>query len=296
MTLLVLFAESISAASKVVWQGSMKFSSWSDVLNIDGNKLSGAKEDDVLHLSITASSGAQLQMSWGSGWTNFEDLGCKDISGDYEMIITAKNASYLRQGIHIKGVNYTLTAVTLISNDGQYETVSEDLFSWDGLMLSGATQGKTCTVGIKAYGGAGWYWPEYVDLSSYGSILINLLQPAAEAMTVQLFYGEKGVKSQTVAKGDTQCRISLTSAHKKAYSLNIISEKAQTIALGNVNLTDKQGNVVASSVENVVGDSRVLSTEYYNVSGLRLNGPQRGINIIKMNLEGGRSIVRKIIR
>ena len=295
LTVALLFPAGVRASETIVWQGTKKFTNWSDVLNIEGSKFSGAKADDVLHLSITVSAGAQLQMSWGSSWTNFEGLGSLGISGDYELLLTTQDVPRLRQGIHIKGVNFTLTAVILKTNDGQYETQAEELFAWQDMLLSGATQGKTCSVTLKSYGGAGWYWPEPKDLSSYGSIVISLLQPAAETMTAQLLYGETSVKSQTIAKGATLCKLTLTSAHKKAYSMNIISEKAQTVAIGSVNLTDKQGNVVPTAVDGfLAGAPRVLSVEYYNTAGVRLSRPQPGINIIKKNLEGGRTTVKTL--
>lgn len=286
-----------SAAETVIWQGSKQFLSWGDVLNIEGSKLSAAKADDVLHLSITAAAGAQLQVSWGNGWTNFDGLESLSVNGDYDMVVTTQDASRLRQGIHIKGVNFTLTAVTLKTNDGKYETLADDLFAWDDMLLSGAAQGQTCTVSLKPYGGAGWYWQEPKDLSGYGSIVIDLLQPASETMTAQLFYNEKSVKSQTIAKGATQCRITLTTAHRKTCSVNIISEKAQTVAIGSVNLADKQGNIVSTAVSLLpAATPQVLSVEYYNTAGVRLSRPQHGMNIVKTHYQGGRTIIRKEIR
>ena len=297
LALLTMLFVPVSAAETIIWQGSKQIQSWSDVLNIDGSKLSDAKADDVLHLSITASAGAQLQVSWGSDWTNFDGLDALSINGDFEMIVTKQDVNRLRQGIHIKGVNFTLTAVTLKTYDGKYETLSEELFAWNDMLVSGAVQGQACTVRLKPYGGAGWYWQEPKDLSNYGSIAIDLLQPASETMTVQLFYNEKNVKSQTIAKGETQCKIKLTTAHKKAYSVNIISEKAQIAAIGSVNLTDKQGNIVPTAISGHPADiPQILSIEYYNTAGVRLSQPQHGINIIKINYKGGRTIVRKEIR
>lgn len=283
------------ATDAIVWQGSQTFTGWSDVLNIDGSKLKEAKVDDVLHLSITTSPGAQLQLSWGNSWTCFEGLEHKSISGDYEMLLSAQDATRLRQGIHIKGVNFTLTAVTLRSNDGEYTTQSEHLFAWKDMLMSGATQGQACTIGLMPYGGAGWYWPEPIDLSSYGSIVIQLLQPAAEPLTVQLLYDDKGVKSQVIAPNATQCTLPLSSLHKNAYSLNIISEKAQTVSIGSVNLADKQGNTIPSAVGSLQEDSRkVISTHYYNAVGMRLPYPQTGINIVKTHVEEGQTLVRKV--
>lgn len=62
--MLLLFTMGARAAETVIWQGSKSFASWSDVLNIEGRLFSQTKADDVLHLSITASAGAQLQLSW----------------------------------------------------------------------------------------------------------------------------------------------------------------------------------------------------------------------------------------
>jgi len=293
--LLLLFVTGARAASTVVWEGTQTFSSWADQLNIDGSKFNNVKADDILLLSITASSGAQLQLSYGSKWTSFEGLDCLGITGDYQMVLTTQTISQLQQGIHVKGINYTLKAVTIVSNDGEYKTENA-LFAWKHLLTSGATKGQTCTIGLKAYGGAGWYWPETVDLSSYGNIVLELLQPAAETMTVQLLYGEKGVSRKNISKGSKKCQVSITPSCKDVWSVNIVSEKAQTVAVASVNITDKQGNIVPSGVEAITVGSRILSVEYYNLAGERLNGPQQGVNIIKTNLEGGRSIVRKILK
>lgn len=292
--MLLLSMMGARATETVIWQGSKSFASWSDVLNIEGRLFNQTKADDVLHLSITASAGAQLQLSWGNEWTCFEGLEHKDISGDDEMVLTASDVTRLRQGIHIKGTNFTLTAVTLSSNDGQYTTQAEDLFAWKDMLLSGATQGETCTVGLQAYGGAGWYWPETVDLSGYGSIVVELLQPAAETMTLQLFYGEKGVKSQVIAKGAMQGKLTLSTTHKKAYSLNIISEKAQAVSISSVNLTDRQGNPTPTGVNTPQADSHpIVGTEYYTLAGVRLTHPQAGINMVKQYTAGGRTVVWK---
>ena len=288
--LLLLVVIKAGATETTVWQGSKKFTSWSDVLNIDGSKLNKVNADDVLHLSIQASAGAQLQLSWGSSWTCFDGLEHKDINGDFEMVITAQDVNRIKQGIHIKGVNFTLTAVKLKSNDGEYTTMAEDLFDWKNMLPSGASQGQSCIVGLKAYGGVGWYWPEKVDLSGFKSDNVRDLK-------WQLLYDEKGVKRQNIIKGGTQCKLPLNTTHKNVSSLNIISEKAQTVAIGSVNLTDKQGNVVPTCIdEQSILASRILSVEYYNTAGVRLNLPQAGINIVKINLEGGRVIVRKELK
>ena len=293
MALLFISTLEAKATNTVVWQGSQQFTGWSDVLNIDGSKFGEARADDVLLFTITASNGAQLQISYGASWTNFDGLDCLDIEGDYQMALSSQTLQQVQQGIHIKGKNYTLTAVTIVSYDGEYSTESPDLFAWDQLLTSGATRGQSCTVGFLAYGGAGWYWPETVDLTSYGCIIIELLQPAPEAMTAQLLFGETGVRRQNFVKGARKCKVPIGRNCTNVWSLNLITDKAHTVTIASVNLADEQGNVVPSGTGRVATADRILSVEYYSLDGRRHSQPQRGINIVKTLFEGGRSTVRK---
>ena len=293
---LLLFSANMRAAETVVWQGSKQFQDWTDVVNIDGNKFRQTNTDDVLRLSITAGEGAQLQMSYGSDWTNFDGLGSLPIKGDYEMMMTSQTIGLLKQGIHIKGVNYTLTAVTLVRNDGKYTTASEELFGWRHMLTSGATRGESSSIGMMAYGGAGWYWHEGADMGDMGSVAVKLLQPAAETIIVQLLYDDSGVERLQIEKDGTSCMIPLSAKHNKVYSVNLMSQKSQTISLASVNLLDKRGNPVSTGINPVISEAQDASPEYYSLSGIRLNGPKPGINIIKTKTNGGGVISRKIIR
>ena len=186
------------------------------------------------------------------------------------------------------------TAATLTSDDGEYTTESADLFAWDRLLTSGATRGQSCTVSFKAYGGTGWYWPETVNLTEYSCVIIELLQPAPEAMTAQLLFGETGVRQQNFVKGAKKCKVPIGKNCTDVWSLNLITDKEQTVTIASVNLVDKQGNIVPSGVESIAANARIVSVEYYSLDGRRLAQPQPGINIVKTVLEGGRSTVRKI--
>ncbi len=291
----LLLSAGVQAAEIVVWQGTKQFKNWADVLNISGDKFSKAKADDVLRFSITAEGGVQLQVSYGSGWTSFEGLGALSVKGDYEMVLTSQTISQLQQGIHVKGVNYTLTAVTIVTNDGQYTTKAEVLFGWQQLLTSGATRGESSSIGLMAYGGAGWYWPDCIDLGTLGAINIELLQPAAETVIVQILYDETGVERMEIAQGEKSCKFPLSAKLNRAYSLNFMSQKAQTLSLASVNLTDKQGNIVSSGISPIL-DSQTVITEYYNLSGMRISSPHPGINIVRTKNNGGWTTVRKIIK
>lgn len=282
------------AASTVVWKGSKHFASWTDVVNISGEKFNSAKADDILLLSITAESGAQLQISYGSGWTNFEGLTALSVKGDYQMVLNAQTIERLCQGIHIKGINYTLTSVSIESSEGQYSTSCNSLFDWSDLQASGTSLGETSTMGIQAYGGCGWYWSEPIDLSAYGSIEVELLRPVTERLIVQLLYDDTGVKAQQIAIGGNKCKITLDSRFTGVYSLSFMSEKAQTLALASVNLLDKQGNPVTSAINSLSDDEPHAITEHYNISGIRLSVPQSSLNIVKTRYKDGRVMTRKV--
>lgn len=286
-------ALTMQGATTVVWQGIKTFSLWSDILDIRGSKFSKVKADDVVMFSLTVNGDAKLQVSYGSGWINFAGLEALPVAGDYSMVVTAQMAALLKQGIHVKGTGYTLKAVSIVSNDAGYTTSSADLFAWTDLLTSGATRGETSTVSVMAYGGVGWYWPEPRDLSGFGSIEISLLQPAAEPVIVQLLYGDTGVKCVTMARGTTTCRLMLNAAHKSVYSFNIMSKKAQVVAIGSVNILDKQGNVTAIGQ---LDNPTCQTTRSYNLNGMEHDQPNKGINIVESKTQGGQTSARKIVR
>lgn len=276
-----------------VWQGSKTFSTWSDVLNISGSNFSKVKADDVVVFCLKSNGDAKLQVSYGSAWTNFSGLEALPVVGDYSMVVTTQTSSWLKQGIHVKGTGYTLTAVNIISNDAEYSTNSADLFAWNDLITSGATRGETITLSLMPYGGAGWYWPETRDLSTFGSIEINLLQPAAEPLIVQLLYGDTSVKRMNIAKEATTCRLTLSAVHTSAYSFNIMSEKPQVVAIGSVNLLDKEEKLTGVSPIEYHDES---TTTYYSKNGMQLAQPSQGVNIVVTETQGGRTCARKITR
>jgi hypothetical protein len=280
-------------ATITVWQGCKTFSTWSDVLNISGSNFLKVKADDVVVFCLTSNGDAKLQVSYGSVWINFAGLESLPVAGDYSMVVTSQTAGWLKQGIHVKGTGYTLTAVNIVINDADYTTNSADLFAWNSLMTSGATRGERSTVSLMAYGGAGWYWSEARDLSVFGSIEINLLQPALEPVIVQLLYGDTSAKRMKIAKGATTCRLALSGAHTSAYSFNIMSEKPQTVAIGSVNLLDKEGKLTGISQ---VEDGDESATTYYGLDGMRLKQPCQRINIVVTKIQGGRTYARKITK
>lgn len=297
------FVSSANAVTITLWSGQKTYTNWSDVINIDGSKFSEVKADDVVRFVIKTSNNAQLQVSYGTGWINFDGLSSLSITGTYEMVVTNTMVSQLKQGIHVKGINYTLSAVELVSGNEPYVTECETLFGWEKLLVSGATKGETSSVGIKAYGGTGWYWREGIDFTQYRNLDIQFQQPLSSPLILQLLYGESGILGVTISAGRENYILSFSSNHKDVYSLNFISERPQNISLGSVNLIDKQGNIVTSGIKNVdfntgndaFDETMIVKRQYYNAAGQRMDCPQPGLNILYMELKDGRVVTRKYI-
>ena len=83
------FCLSSGATVRTLWSGNKAFASWSDCQDIAATALAAVKPESLLQLDISARSGAQLQISYGSSWTNLPGLGALGISGNFELLVTA---------------------------------------------------------------------------------------------------------------------------------------------------------------------------------------------------------------
>lgn len=109
-----------------IWEGPLIMGSWADAAILEGDLFADVQDGDIMRLNITATNDAQLQISYGNSWTNFDGLSALPIKGTYDFAITRDNLPMLLQGIHIKGINYTLKSVRIIKHDGsetEVETV-----------------------------------------------------------------------------------------------------------------------------------------------------------------------------
>ncbi len=297
--ILLMLAAPAKATTTTIWSGQKTFTNWGDVVNVDGSKFSSVQPDDVVRFVIQASSGAQLQVSYGSSWTNFDGLSAMSISGNYEMVVSTAMVSQLKQGIHVKGVNYTLSAIVLVTGNEPYTTECESLFAWDDLHVSGVTKGKYSGLGFKDYSGAGWYWAEGTDLGQYRFLDIQMQQPLSSMLIIQVLDDVAGARSINVAAGNEKYRLTLPTNFNHVYSVCFLSQKSQNVSLGSVNLIDRQGNIVTTGIRQVENDlyhdDSVVSREYLNAAGQYLDAPQKGLNIVRLKLKNGKEIVRKFI-
>lgn len=287
----------LEASTTTVWSGNKSFGNWSDVVNINGSAFQGVEADDVVHFEIAASDGAQLQVSYGSGWTNFSGLEHLGISGSYDLIVTSAMVAQLKQGIHVKGVNYTLTAVQLIKRDESYSTENDALFGWEHIQESGCRKGSKCNISLMAYGGFGWVWPEGADLSQADAVEVNFGAPLEEDIIMQVFYGNDRVRRTTITAGSTVRQMKVFSMMTQVTSVNFISEKPQTIALLSVNITDENGAPITSGINAVQDCNQVVKNQkIYDISGRQVGGLQKGINIAVTEYTTGHRTVKKLIR
>lgn len=289
------FSVTAFAVSTTLWSGSKQFrTSWNDVVNIAGAKFLDTQVGDVLVLSIDASSGAKLQISYGSQWKNFDGLASLEIGGCFNMFISESMLSCFQEGIHIKGVNYKLTQVSILHSDQDFMTKSDKLFAWDKMIVSGAEKGSRGTVGIKERGGIGWYWPDEIDMSGYKQIDVEMQQEVLSPVIVQILYGEKSVLASTIEAGEKSCSLLLSSQMKNVYSLNIMSASPQAVLLAQVNLLDNQGNPVVTSIQSV-GDDAEETVTYFSINGKQIECPVKGVNIMRIKTKSGKTVVKKVL-
>lgn len=294
MVVLCLLSLQMAATTTVLWSGKKVFASWSDVIHVAGSKFGQVEADDIVCFEIEAGSGAQIQVSYGSGWTNFEGLEHLGISGSYDMIVASGMVSQLKQGIHVKGVNYTLTAIKLLKRDQAYTTQNEELFGWDLLMESGSDKGDKCNISMKAYGGCGWVWPQGADFSQVRWVEVCFAAPLEQPLIIQVYDDKGGIKRVVAPIGSTEKLLAITGGMSVATCLSFISEKPQTIALQSVNVKDKSGNLITSDVESVSSDAWVVKSErYYDMNGRKMTDMQSGLNIVVTEYVTGQQRVKK---
>lgn len=284
------------AETTTIWKGNKTFTSWSDVINIAGSQFEEVEADDIIKLLIQAGEGAQLQISYGNGWTNFEGIEHTSITGNYEMIVKADMVNKLKQGIHIKGINYTLTDVELVKRNKTYTTENDSLFNWNDMLESGCSKGAKCNITFKAYGGCGWHWPKGADFNGVRTIEAIFMEPLSEALIMQIFYDDGYIRRSTITKGNTTKSVIISSISKPITSINFISEKEQTIALESINIKDKNGNVIDTGLDNIRNTTNIKSTIIYDGNGRIQNEIQKGLNIIVTEYKNKKREVKKIYR
>lgn len=284
---------SMMGSTTSLWSGNQNFTDWSTVVNISGSKFQKVKAGNLVHFVMETRDGAQLQVSYGSSWTNLPDLSSRSVSGNYDMLVTQSMVSQLKQGIHVKGVNFTLTAVQLFAFDGSYTTESPEFFAWDDLFVSGGTKDDTW-LSMKPYSGAGWYWAAAQDFSVYDSLQIKFQMPTDQPLQLQVLYSSSGVRRVTLPADTESYSLRLTTAMKAVYSVNLLAEQAQSVALASVNFVDKEGNIVPTAIEDMKLGGE--DEDFYDLSGRRIvRQLGRGPAVVRRRLSGGTYQTRKVM-
>lgn len=274
MTIAMLGATctTMTAKTQQLWTGSATFDDWSDVVNINGQKFANVSADDIVRFVMETRSGAQLQVSYGSGWTNFDGLEACNVSGDYDMVVTASMAKALKQGIHIKGVGYTLKAVEWISSKGGFES-DHPALTWEHLKVCGGTKGTSNVVGLHRYGGMGWYIDEGLSPDEYETMEITTATPLKEDVIVTYTCSNGTHRRYTMKAGETAHTLSIARATAEVDCIAMMSAEAQTIVMEKITLQRK---------DDAIGENPTTlpeCTAIYGIDGCRRRHAERGVNI-----------------
>ncbi|WP_081657629.1 cellulase family glycosylhydrolase [Prevotella sp. AGR2160] len=107
----VLFTLMVYAKSSVVWSGAFDANNWNSCQEVSIGSVSSG---DKIVFKGDAYSNAQIQICSKDWQTKFTgDYASFD--GTYTIDVTSSNASTLSQGVNVKGQNFKLTSVTVIS-------------------------------------------------------------------------------------------------------------------------------------------------------------------------------------
>lgn len=155
------------------------------------------------------------------------------------------------------------------NGDGTYTYTTTSAWGWDNIW----------------YGG--------FDASDYDFMGVELAEASDVNFQICINYTETVTDGGNVwvSAGSTSGQVDLSATGKSS-----ISQIAfQTSAAGTVKIKSVYwGKKTATAISNVE-TGNVSKTEYYNISGQKLNAPQKGINIIKMTLDNGTKTSKKVI-
>jgi sugar phosphate isomerase/epimerase len=105
------------ASSSVIWKGTFVADNWTNLLAINGSYFNNAKAGQKLVFKTSVATG-EIQINYGTenGYQKIVDYD-NFTNGTYTLILTDANIAQLKQGLVVKGHDYTLTSVELQSNN-----------------------------------------------------------------------------------------------------------------------------------------------------------------------------------
>lgn len=272
IVLLGMTCTTATAETKQLWTGNATFDDWGDVVNISAQQMAGVSADDIVRFVIEAGEWAQLQVSYGTGWTCLDGLEACNVSGDYELVVTAQVAKVLKQGIHIKGVGYTLKAVEWIACDGGFDSQHPAL-TWQNLTVSGGTKGVRSTVGLHRYGAVGWYLTEPLAADMYEALELTFGMPLKADVIAVYTHGNGQRRRSVVKAGKTTCRLGIGTARGEVGSIALMSAEAQTIVLQQATLHAKDNAIEHTTMPQ-------SAAKVYDMQGRCQKEMLKGVNII----------------
>ncbi|MDD6552853.1 MAG: glycosyl hydrolase [Prevotellaceae bacterium] len=138
----ILCALMVYAKSSVVWTGAFDANNWGSWQEVSIGSVSSG---DKIVFKGDAYSNAQIQIC-SKDWQQKFTGDYASFDGTYTIDVTSSNASTLSQGVYVKGQNFKLTSVTVISGDGG-----------DSGNTGGNTGGDSGNSGNTNYSGKGFH-------------------------------------------------------------------------------------------------------------------------------------------
>lgn len=285
--------EAPKAKYEVVWTGSSETGQWENDITIEASRFTGIKGGDKIKVSLSVADGKEFgnielnDMSYGKlncndGAEGLNEYGCIDPE-THSLTYLLSNAdarALIANGLRVKGADITVTEVELIEGEAlepDPEPVKVESI-WSGSVNCG-----------------NWAEEINVDKAKFGNDLkpgdklgIFLTRNAGKGKGIVEVYDQNGAKLECHGQGtnmDNSGTIDKT-AKEVVYTLNendikslrTSGLKIKGFAVTVTGVTLQYFNDETSSAADAVAEDNEPAV-YYNLNGIRVDNPAKGIYI-----------------
>lgn len=198
--------------------------------------------------------------------------------------------------------NYIADGKLTITLQGKEVNSSVVLTDCPTLSKSGVDEGCKLSVywgssfniySAKVTANADWaqFCNQDVDFSKYSAIKIELDEAADGVAQFKVEYGEEDVAYPAIT--GTSTIYEFTNDTQTAPVSVMIAKNGTFLKVKSVTLIAR----VAAGVADVESDATIVSVEYYNLSGAKIESPVKGLNIVKTYMSNGSvKITKRVVR
>lgn len=309
--LAVVTTVALHGATIELWSGT-ETANWDNGLQISTSAASGkCSAGDVLYVEFNGSGWFKINR-WNP-WKNIYEG--ESGSEHFSLTLTSSNINdIIGTTLQLQGQGLTFRRVSVRTDgEGGGETPtptptpdpSYDFMNLDDAIYSGASRNGT-QVKFEPQGAMGWYWQGGKNLTGCNSIAVDFGNGAPADFVMQVFYHDAlDTASARISKGTRTFNFNFADKGvdpKDVYSVNLVSRSGNeaTATFNSFVGLDASGqqwkpqsSEVTAIEEMQVAD--VVSVEYFNLQGIRINCPAEGLVIKRVTYSNGNVRTEKVL-